>query len=150
MERINQSPRYSLDTLPYDISKKELLTYFSFSEEAKDYINTNCRLSSYRIALGIQIGSYRLIGRPQANIEDTPNKITRFVARDLGHKITEFPITYTDRTKTLWAHQQMAREYLQLRIFTPSDQDNLFEYLIREAPDPGHLPTGYANGRKGI
>lgn len=56
-------PRYGLDEIPSDIAKRELLAHFSFDDQTREFIGENCRLYPSRIGLGIQVGSYRMIGR---------------------------------------------------------------------------------------
>jgi len=41
--------RYGLDELPADITVRELLYFFSFDHEDKDFIRKKSRFSSYRV-----------------------------------------------------------------------------------------------------
>ena len=131
--------RYGLEKIPADITKQELLAYFSFNAEEQNLIEQNSRLLPYRIVLGIQLGAYKFIGRPQAIPESTPESVIRFVAKELKYQDEFIPLEYSDRTPTRWSHDQVARDYLKLVYFLPKQHQTLINYLMQAAPEPGNL-----------
>ena len=92
--------RYGVDEIPADITKQELLFYFSFNQEEGKFIHVNSRLFQSRVALGIQLGAYKFIGRPQQKPEIAPSSVIRFVARALKLRGDFVPLKYSERTKT--------------------------------------------------
>lgn len=132
--------RYGLDELPADITKRELLYYFSIGSEERSFIMERGRFPSYRIVLGIQLGSHRFIGRPQPQPENTPAMIIKFVARALKFRGNFVPLKYSDREKTCQEHTQATRQFLGLFPFLSEHHQLLSDHLIQKSPDPGHLP----------
>jgi len=132
--------RYGVDEIPADISKQELLFYFSFNQKEREFIHVNSRLFQSRVALGIQLGAYKFIGRPQQKPEITPSSVIRFVAQALKLHGDFVPLKYSERTKTRLNHDQLAREYLGLCYFLSKHHQNLIKHLIQISPDPGHFP----------
>ncbi len=137
--------RYGLDALPADITKRELLCYFSFNGEEKNFIIEKSRIPSYRIVIGIQLGAFRFIGKPQIPPENTPPVIIRFVAEtlDLGDGFVS--LEYSDREKTRREHAQITREFLGLSHFPAENHHLLIEYLTQQSPDPGNIPNWMKN-----
>jgi hypothetical protein len=137
--------RYGLDELPADITVRELLYFFSFDHEDKDFIRKKSRFSSYRVVLGIHLGAYRFIGKSEPYPENTPSSIIRFVsnALDLGDGFV--PLEYSDRERTRRQHAQITREFLGLSHFSADKHQNLIEYLIEKSPDPGHIQAWINN-----
>lgn len=132
--------RYGLEDIPPDITKQELLAFFSFDDKDSTFIREKCRFYHYRVALGIQIGAHRFIGRAQPHQEPPPAVVIRFIARALRLKGNFVPLKLSERLKTYQVHSQLAREYLGLSSFPVTKRQNLIDYLICEPPDPGHLP----------
>ena len=132
--------RYGLDELPADITRRELLYFFSFGHEEKEFIAEKSRFPSYQLVMGIHLGAYRFIGKPQYYPENTPYVIIRFVADTLGLGDGFVPLKYSDRERTRREHARVTREFLELSHFTTDKHQLLIEYLIQKSPDPGHIP----------
>jgi len=132
--------RYGLEEVPADISKRELLAYFSLNKEQVLFIKTKFRLNPYRIALGIQLGAHRFIGRPQFQPENVPLVVIKFVGRALKIRGDFIPLKYSDSIRMRQVHAQIVRKFLGLSLFPTSEHQNLIDYLIQTMPDPGHFP----------
>ncbi len=132
--------RYGLEEIPSDITKQELLAYFSPGTGESAFIREKCRLYHYRVALGVQIGAYRFIGRAQPYQEPPPPAVIRFVARALKLRGDFVPLKLSERVKTHQVHSHAAREYLGLSPFPVARRQLLIDHLIADPPDPGHLP----------
>jgi hypothetical protein len=132
--------RYGLEALPHDISKRELLFYFSFTEEQYDYIHRHCRLLQYRVVLAIQLGALRFIGRPEYAPESAPISILKFLIQNLQLSDELLPLTYSVRLPAGRQHIQLAREFLDLSPFPTEQHGFLIDLLTNIAPDPGHIP----------
>jgi len=132
--------RYGLETIPADITKQELLSYFSLVEDKRTFIKQNCRLAESRIVLAIQLGAYGFIGRPQPKPEETPSAVVRFLAEALELQGDFILLKYSNRSMTRWDHDHMARQFLGLVYFTPQEHQTLIDHLIGSYPDPGHFP----------
>jgi len=128
--------RYGLDAIPVDITRQELLYYFSLTEDKQAFIEQYCRLSASRIALSIQLGAYGFIGRPQEKPEEAPPIVIRFLAEALKLQGDFIPLDYSNRSMTRWDHDNMARQFLGLSLFSPQQHDILIDYLIQLYPDP--------------
>lgn len=132
--------RYGLEALPHDISKRELLFYFSFTEDQYDYIHRHCRLLQYRVVLAIQLGALRFIGRPEYAPESAPISILKFLIQNLQLSDELLPLTYSVRLPAGRQHIQLAREFLDLSPFPTEQHGFLIDLLTNIAPDPGHIP----------
>lgn len=132
--------RYGLEKIPADISKQELLNFFSFNQEEFDFIKKNGRLLYNRIALGIILGGYKLIGRLQQKPEEAPELVIRFVARSLKLKCDLTVLNYSTRVNTRWDHDKLIRNYLGLSHFSSEQNQIIFDHLQHLSLDPGHLP----------
>ncbi len=137
--------RYGLEEIPSDITKQELLAYFSLDAGGSAFIREKCRLYHYRVALGVQIGAYRFIGRAQPYQEPPPPAVIRFVARTLKLKRNFVPLKLADQLRTYQAHSQIAREYLGLSFLPVIKRQDLIDHLVADPPDPGHLPQWIKN-----
>ena len=133
--------RYSLDELPFDITHRELLYFFSMDKEDRAFINERAKLKMSRIVLGIHIGAFRFIGRSQIYPEKTPPAIVKFVADELGILMDgSFSLTYSGRERTRREHIQITRIFLGLKSFSFEDHTLLDNHLHGQSLDPGHLP----------
>jgi len=133
--------RYGLELLPTDVTKKEILSFFHLDQRDIQFINQKARLYPYRIAMAIQIGSYRFIGRLQNFIDNTPAPIVNYLYRILNIDAHKYPFEYSDRIKTLSDHNKTVKEYLKIKNFPATCQQMIINYLVDQAPDPGHYPS---------
>jgi hypothetical protein len=135
--------RHGLDDIPADISRRELLAHFSFDGATRELIERNCRLYPSRIALGIQIGSCRMIGRFQERPESAPAMVVRQVARALRLTGEFVPLAYAERAKTRSGHIRLARRHLGLSNFYPARHPDFIARLsggsVREGGKNGEI-----------
>ena len=75
--------RYGVDELPADITRQELLYFFSFKPTERQFVQAKGRFPANQIVLGIHLAAYRFIGRPQYYPENTPSIIIQHVADSL-------------------------------------------------------------------
>jgi hypothetical protein len=75
--------RYGLDELPADITKRELLYFFSFKPTERQCVQAKGRFPAHQIVLGIHLAAYRFIGRPQYYPDNTPSIIIQHLADSL-------------------------------------------------------------------
>jgi hypothetical protein len=107
----NQIPcRYGLDELPADITRRELLYFFSFNPTERQFVREKGRFPSHQIVLGIHLAAYRFIGRPQYYPENTPSIIIQHVADSLKLDGEATPLIYSDRERTRRDHIKGIRE----------------------------------------
>lgn len=132
--------RYGLEALPHDISRKELLFFFSLTEDQRDYIHRHCRSLQYSVVLAVQLGALRFIGRPEYAPEDAPLSILRFIILNLQLSEESLPLSYSVRLATRRQHIQLAREFLGLSSFASNQHAPLIDFLIKISPDPGCIP----------
>jgi hypothetical protein len=133
--------RYGLDELPADITRRELLYFFSFTPDEIQFVREKGRFSSYQIVIAIHLGAYRFIGRPQYYPENTPVVIINHIAASLKLGAESVPLVYSDRERTRRDHIQLTRAFMGLRLYGSADHQHLIEYLVQDAPDPGHIPA---------
>ena len=133
--------RYGLDELPADITRRELLYFFSFTPDEIQFVREKGRFPSYQIVIAIHLAAYRFIGRPQYHPEATPAVIINHVASSLKIDNEAYPLEYSDRERTRRDHIQLTRAFMGLSLYGPADRQRLIEYLIQDAPDPGHIPA---------
>ena len=136
----NISHRYGLESLPPDITKKEILCYFHLNPKSINSISQRTRLYPYRIAVAILVGSYKLIGRFPGNINETPVSIVKYLYRLFKIDSNIYSFSYTNRASTYSEHCKIAIEYLELKKFSPQEHKKLLAYLVNQSPDPGHYP----------
>jgi hypothetical protein len=133
--------RYGLDELPADITRRELLYFFSFNPDEIQFVREKGRFSSHQIVIATHLAAYRFIGRPQYYPENTPAVIINHVATSLNLGGEAFPLVYSDRERTRRDHIQLTRTFKGLRLYGSADHQRLIEHLIQNAPDPGHIPA---------
>jgi hypothetical protein len=131
--------RYGLEEIPFDITRQELLYFYSFDDREKIFIKKNCRLQSYQVTLGLLLGTYKFIGRPQILPENSPPTVIKFVAKALRLESDFPPLQYSDRKMTRWNYDQMARSFLGLNFFSPSEHPRLINHLIEISPEPDNV-----------
>ena len=132
--------RYGVEAIPLDITKKEVLHFFSLGQDDLSFIKEVSRLINYRLALGIQIGTYRMIGRFQKELESTPHNIIKYLAKQLSFSLDNVIFKYSERKNTVITHNQSVRDFLGIKFLPTSHHDKLINHLILMAPDPGHYP----------
>lgn len=137
--------RYGLDELPADITRRELLYFFSFNPTERRFVQAKGRFPTHQIVLGIHLAAHRFIGRPQYYPENTPSVIIQHVADSLKLDGEVIPLIYSDRERTRRDHIKIIREFMGLDLFHPVDHQSLIENLIQNAPDPGHIPAWIVN-----
>jgi hypothetical protein len=123
--------RYGLDELPADITRRELLYFFSFNPTERQFVQAKGRFPAYQIVLGIHLAAYRFIGRPQFYPENTPSIIIQHVADALKLDGEVIPLIYSDRERTRRDHIKIAREFMGLDLFHPANHQRLTENLIQ-------------------
>ena len=131
--------RYGLDELPGDITKREILCYFSFNDKEKSFILEKSPHPPTNIVLGIQLGSYRFIGRPQPLPESTPAMIIKFIASSFNFQREFISLNYSDSERTRRDHIQLLREFLELSHFPPEKHQLLIDHLIQQEIGRAHV-----------
>ena len=133
--------RYNLEVLPADTTRKEIIHFFYLSDEDISFIKQKGRLSPYRIAMAVLIGSYKFIGRFPKNINETPEPIIKYLYKAFNVNYSVYPFIYTTRIPTQVEHNKVVSNYLNIRKFTPSHHADLKKYLVTRVPDPGYYPA---------
>ena len=116
-------PRAGFESIPQDISRSELLRYFTFSENDLREIRA-CRGAMNRIGFALLLSGVRLTGRFPYDFELVPNSVLKHVCEQLGLEVPLF-INYPPggRRPTRHEHVERLKVYLGLRSFIEGDTD---------------------------
>ena len=140
-ERNQIQYRYGIEIIPVDITQKEVFYFFFLNSDERHFVKEATKWLNYRLTLGFKIGTYKLTGRFQKKIESIPESVVKFIGKQLSLPIAGYEFKYSDRKKTILNHNKLIRNFLGLKYFPTVYHENLIEYLIDNAPDPGHFPA---------
>ena len=140
-ERNQIQYRYGIEIIPVDITQKEVFYFFFLNSDERHFVKESTKWLNYRLTLGFKIGTYKLTGRFQKKIESIPESVVKFIGKQLSLPIAGYEFKYSDRKKTILNHNKLIRNFLGLKYFPTVYHENLIEYLIDNAPDPGHFPA---------
>lgn len=113
-------PRAGFESIPRDLSKAELLRYFTYSENDLQEINL-CRGAGNRIGFALLLSGVRLTGRFPYDFELIPRGVLTHVCAQLQLEPPLF-VDYPQRRPTRHEHTERLRAYLGLRNFTHKDR----------------------------
>jgi len=109
-------PRAGFESIPRDISKAELLRYFTYSENDLQEINL-CRGADNRTGFALLLSGVRLTGRFPHDFELVPHSVLTHICAQLQIEPPLF-VNYPQRRPTRHEHTERLRAYLGLRNFT--------------------------------
>jgi Domain of unknown function (DUF4158) len=113
-------PRAGFESVPNDLSRAELLRYFTYSENDLKEINL-CRGTNNRIGFALLLRGVRLTGRFPYDLELIPHSVLMHISTQLQIEPPLF-IDYPQRRPTRHEHAERLRTYLGLRNFTHKDR----------------------------
>lgn len=134
-------PRAGFESIPKDITRAELLRYFTYTEDDLAVINL-CRGSENRIGFALLLSGLRLTGRFPYDFELVPPHVLTHVCSQL--RLSEIPLflNYPNRRNTRAEHLERLRAYLGLRPFTEAEHPLLtahVEQRVRAGARPHEL-----------
>ena len=121
--------RAGFERIPANLSRAELLRYFTFAEEDRWEIN-QCRGDANKIGFALLLGGVRLTGRFLYDLELVPRTLVAHICEQLALDVPLF-LTYPQRRPTRAEHLERIKTYLGLRSFTAADR-SLIACHIRE------------------
>jgi TnpA family transposase len=113
-------PRAGFESIPRDISKAELLRYFTYSENDLREINL-CRGAGNRIGFALLLSGARLTGRFPYDFELIPRSVLTHICAQMRIDPPLF-VDYPQRRPTRHEHTERLKTYLGLRNFTHKDR----------------------------
>jgi TnpA family transposase len=133
--------RAGFENIPRDLSKGELLRYFTYSSEDRHEI-FQCRGDSNKIGFALLLGGVRLTGRFPAGFELIGSTLLQHVCAQLRIEGMLF-LDYPQRQPTRYEHIERIKQYLGLRSFGADDQAmvaDLVREQVRAGTPPDDLP----------
>ena len=129
--------RRGFDSIPRDLSKAELLRYFTYSPEDRHEI-FQCRGNSNKVGFAVLLGGIRLTGRFPTGLELIGQSLLTHVCGQLKIEGMLF-LDYPQRRPTRHEHIERLKQYLGLRSFAADDQSIVTEF-VREQVHAGTPP----------
>jgi hypothetical protein len=145
--------RSGFEAIPKDLSRAELLRYFTYSEQDHQQI-FQCRGEHNQIGFALLLSGVRLTGRFPHDFDMLPRRFLQHVCQQLKLSAPLFP-NYPQREPTRREHIARLRECLGLRSSRPFRRRSI-RTPVRESLEPAVLlkscsqlpdePTHAANG----
>jgi hypothetical protein len=137
-------PRAGFESIPKDVTRPELLRYFTYTENDLAEINL-CRGNENRIGFALLLSGARLTGRFPYDFELLPRHVLTHVCTQL--QLDEVPLflKYPNRRNTRAEHTERLRNYLGLRSFTAAEEPLLSAHVgqrVRAGARPHELLAG--------
>src|SRR5215475_11057183 len=124
-------PRAGFESVPNDLSKAEILRYFTYSENDLREINL-CRGANNRIGFALLLSGVRLTGRFPYDFELIPRSVLAHICAQLQIPHPLF-VDYPQRRPTRHEHTERLRDYLGLRNFTHKDRGAVRQLVSERA-----------------
>lgn len=124
---VARHPRAGFEAIPRDLSKAELLRYFTYTEKDIQEINL-CRGAGNRIGFALLLSGVRLTGRFPHDLELIPRSILGHICEQLKIEPPLF-VDYPQRRPTRHEHTERLRTYLGLRNFTHKDRTTVKTFV---------------------
>jgi len=132
-----QHTRAGFENIPRDLSKAELLRYFTYSPEDRNEI-FQCRGNGNKVGFALLLSGARLTGRFPANFELIGSTLLAHVCAQLRIEGMLF-LDYPQRQPTRYEHIERIKQYLGLRSFVADDQAMAADF-VREQVRAGTPP----------
>jgi len=132
--------RAGFENLPRDLSKAELLRYFTYSPEDRHEI-FQCRGPSNKVGFALLLSGVRLTGRFPADFELIGSTLLQHVCAQLRIEGMLF-LDYPQRQPTRYEHVERIKQCLGLRSFVADDQAIVADFareLVRAGTPPDDL-----------
>lgn len=120
-------PRAGFESIPRDLSKAELLRYFTYTEKDVQEIQL-CRGASNRLGFALLLSGVRLTGRFPHDLELLPRSVLSHICEQLKLAAPLF-VDYPQRRPTRHEHTERLRTYLGLRNFTHKDRTTVKAFV---------------------
>ena len=119
--------RSGFEAIPKDLSRAELLRYFTYSEQDRQQI-FQCRGEHNQIGFALLLSGVRLTGRFPHDLDLLPRRFLQHVCQQLKLDVPLF-LNYQHRDPTRWEHFARLRAYLGLRNFARVDQELIVRHV---------------------
>lgn len=129
--------RSGFESIPQDVSRQELVRYFTYSDTDKREI-FQCRGAHNQIGFALLLGGVRMTGRFPYDFEPIPRSLLTHVCKQLGVEVPLF-LSYPQRQPTRFEHVERLKAYLGLRNFTGPDQALVFKQVREEVRSGARL-----------
>ncbi|NML91754.1 Tn3 family transposase [Sphingobium sp. TB-6] len=124
------------ERFPENLTEPEVAHFFSLSEDDRRAVHRRRRPLN-RLGVALQVGFLRLTGAPLNSVEMIPSQVLAHLGAELGiapPRLTSIRALYR-RHRTLFEHQDAAKQALGLRDLTEHGERALNGFLRREASD---------------
>lgn len=119
--------RSGFEAIPKDLSRAELLRYFTYSEQDHQQI-FQCRGEHNQIGFALLLSGVRLTGRFPHDFDMLPRRFLQHVCQQLKLSAPRF-LNYPQREPTRREHVARLREDLGLRSFAREDQELIVRHV---------------------
>src|SRR3954471_22868902 len=125
---LTDAERERLDSFPSQITRGDLLTYFTLSRADRRQIPRTASAAN-RLGFALQLGALRYLGFCPDDLSTAPEAVVAFVAQQLDGAPDDLP-RYGQRGQTRTEHLRQIRHYLGFRKATPRDLARLETWLV--------------------
>jgi len=139
-ELLTPEDRLRYTQIPSDLGEWELGTYFTLTQHDIEVIRRR-RRDYNRLGFGVQLCVLRYLGWPLSDVNDIPEKILRYIAKQLNVNFKEFS-SYSQREATKYEHLDEIRKEYGYSAFTIYEYRTLSKFLYPQAMlngNPLHL-----------
>jgi len=119
--------RSGFEAIPKDLSRAELLRYFTYSEQDRQQI-FQCRGEHNQIGFALLLSGVRLTGRFPHDFDMLPRRFLQHVCQQLKLNAPLF-LNYPQREPTRREHIARLREYLGSRSLAHDDQELIVRHV---------------------
>jgi hypothetical protein len=128
---LTDAERERLDSFPAQVTRGDLLTYFTLSRADCRQIPRTTSAAN-RLGFALQLGALRYLGFSPDDLSTAPEAVVAFVAKQLDVAPTELQ-RYGQRGQTRTEHLRQIRHYLGFRKATACDLAQLETWLVDRA-----------------
>ena len=139
-ELLTPEERLRYTQIPSDLGEWELGTYFTLAQHDIEVIRRR-RRDYNRLGFAVQLCVLRYLGWPLSDVNDIPEKILRYIAKQLNVNFKEFS-SYSQREATKYEHLDEIRKEYGYSSFTIHEYRTLSKFLYPQAMlngNPLHL-----------
>ncbi|HVJ48984.1 Tn3 family transposase [Desulfitobacterium sp.] len=135
-ELLTPDERLRYTQIPSDLGELELGTYFTLTQHDIEVIQRH-RRDYNRLGFAVQLCVLRYIGWPLSDVNDVPEKILRYIAKQLSIDFKEFN-SYSQREATKYEHLEEIRKEYGYSSFTLHEYRSLSKFLYPQAMANGN------------
>ncbi len=135
-ELLTADQRAEFVQIPFDMTKRELETYYTFSQFDLEIIKLH-RRDHNRLGFAVQLCVLRYPGWSLSDVEPIPGYVIQSIARQIDANPDSFSL-YAQRDPTKHEHMEEIRQVYGYQNFSVSKYRELAQYLLKHTLQNGN------------